>query len=175
MFKEESWKTTISRDKKIIDFTKEIVIRKSIVANILTSMFSVCALIMVIYLSFSENYDFGILNILFLLGFSLFAFFSIKGLFNNSRVIKLNSLGIVLSDFELIKWSDIKTTYILKRSYYLSRGNSPTMERFYLNIETTYSGMFSKKAGLRTYEITGLELSENEISNLVESFRVKFS
>jgi len=177
IYKESIWVTSLNSDYRNlnVDYTKPIIGHRSLVLNLLTLAMAILISLLLVYFLFSKNYEFSFLYIFCLIGALAFLFFSVKALFCQSREIKIDYEGITFDKNETIKWHDIKKTFIRRRCYYFTRGNEPTIERFYLDIETVFSGVYTKHTGIRSYEITGLTLSEIEIEQYIQLFKTKYT
>ena len=177
IYNESAWKTVVNLNfqDNNIDYSKPITGHRSLGLNIFTSVIAIGMFLFFVYFFISGKFEFSLLHIFGLIGALIFSFLSLKGLFNQSREIKIDQMGITFDKTETIKWADIKATFIRQRSYSFTRGSSATIERLYLDIETVFSGIYSKRAGLHTYEITGLTRSASEIEHYVELFKIRFA
>lgn len=175
MFKKESWNTNLlaDADEAAIPATEEIILSKPVTGRLFPVILSMLSLMLIGYVLFSGRFEWGFIAIFIAAGFIVFLFFSMKDLFSRSTKIIFTSTGILLSQTEVIKWEDITETYIERRAYYFTKG-SATLERFYLNIATVYSGQFSGKATIRSVEITGLNASPNQVSTIMEVYKERF-
>lgn len=93
----------------------------------------------------------------FYVSIMLAVFFSLLVL-NRSPKIILNSEGIYLKDHGIIKWKDVENTYLR-----VITGDS---HDWYIVIET--------KGKLTEYSIYGLDKKIDELSHLVEAFKLKY-
>jgi len=159
-----------------LDVDKKLYIRKPKFKNVFTAVFSIACLVAFTYIALINDGWIFLLGFIFVPLALFFCIHSIKGALDTSVQIQMDEIGITFCGKETIAWVDIKNTFIEIKSYYLAqKSNDATIEKFYLNIETFYSGKFTNRQGLRSFEITGLALSASEISHWVELYRKTFS
>ena len=79
-----------------------------------------------------------------LLAFSVFTYLSLKALFDRAVEIRLTNEFIEFADGTIINWSEVVRIRVERKLFNISRGNG--VQRFYLKIETGFSGMSPKES-----------------------------
>jgi hypothetical protein len=141
----------------------ELIIRKSRPQYIVALIVTLSGLGAIFYIAAEDIYNIGPIHFVFLLVFLLFSFLTFKALIDRTAQIKINHLGIKFSGDNFLLWNDISKVDVEKKHTEIGRGIK--IERSYLNIH------LSKNAIVKSFEISGLDLSPKEILQSIELFR----
>ncbi len=156
-----------SSKKSGVNLQLEVNIRRSRVQYLFTSLFALFGLVAIIYSELSDKSSFSILTVVFLILFSIFVYFSVRGLFDRTIIIKISPRSITFSDGSVFKWGEIKNIFIDIKYINMSRIKT---ERFYLNIELSSLGQI-QDSSTRSFEIGGLEYLPHEILNIAKLYK----
>lgn len=149
-----------------------ILIRKSKAKYLLHILISALGLVVVIYTAATENNLFSFLTILFVIGFLAFGLFSLKNLLDKAVQIKMAPDGITLGEGACLQWKEIKHFYIERKVTNVGRGvNIP---KYYLHIETIFSGQVTGYRTEKTIPVSGLEYDPEKIIRLIQLHKRKY-
>ena len=156
----------------------EVIIHKSRTRYWLHTIIGVLGLSLVVYTSFTEKEMFTLLSVLFFAGFLIFLILSVRNLLNRTIQIKMDQHSITFKDGTSYSWSQIKHVFIEKRNSIqigrMASGSNSGLERYYLHIETTFSGNVTGYRTAKVVDITGLEFTPNQILRYIELYQRKY-
>jgi hypothetical protein len=163
--------TSDMRNDSTYNTTQVMEIRKSRAKYVLHTLISIVGLSLVIYTAATENSLFSFLTILFVIIFLVFGLFSIRNLLDRTVQIQMTPDGITFSDGACLPWKEIKHFYIERRITNVGRGvNVP---RFYLHVETIFSGQVTGYRTEKIFKVTGLEYDPEKIVRLIQLYKRK--
>lgn len=156
----------------------EIIIRKSKLKFILHSTIAIWGFALVIYISFTEKLGFSLLPILFVIIFGGYTLFALRGLSDRSIKITMDRQSISFKDGTALKWNEIKHVSLERKKFaervQLGKGPVTDINRYYLKIETSFSGQITGYRTAKSVEITSLEYTPGQILHFIEQYKRKY-
>lgn len=171
MLEISSCHTSIDKHSKITikDLPREIIVRKSLVDNLFTAVVAFLGLFVIIFVIISDISSISVWTITLALFFIGFTAYSLKSLLDRDEQIRLDAYRLVFCDGTVIRWTEVKATYIEKRKFKIRSG----LERTYLRIHKKSPSDLSKELAPMIFEITGLEYTTRELSHIIELYKNK--